>query len=193
MDQQTDLAALGFSSIHLNFPGFSFPTVIGPYHYFDLRAGVSQSILDVTRLNNYRAARQNAKATEFSAQDARDLVTLAVTASYLQTIASAARVESERAQLATAQEAYKQAVDRHTAGVAARIDVTRSQVELQTGQQRLTSVENDWAKQKMALARLIGLRAGAGIQPQRYAAVRAAGGHYARTGARAAHTPTARI
>lgn len=160
VDQQTDLAALGFSSIRLSIPGFSFPTVIGPYHYFDLRAGVSQSVLDITQLNNYRAARENAKSTQFSAQDAHDLIALAVTGEYLQVISSAARVDSAHAQLATAQETYKQAVDRHDAGVAARIDVTRSQVELQTEQQRVTSVENDLAKQKIAFARLIGLPPG---------------------------------
>jgi len=60
----------------------------------------------------------------------------------------------------TARAAYQQAVDRHDAGLAARIDVTRSQVELQTNQQRLTSVENDLAKQKISLGRLIGLPPG---------------------------------
>lgn len=160
VDQQTDLAALGFSSIHLSVPGFSFPTVIGPFHYFDLRAGVSQSILDLTRLNNYRATRENAKSTQFSAQDAHDLVALAVTGAYLQVIASSSRVDSTRAQLATAQQTFKQASDRHDAGVAARIDVTRSQVEVQTEQQRLSSVENDLAKQKIAFGRLIGLPPG---------------------------------
>jgi outer membrane protein TolC len=157
VDQQTDLAALGFSSIHLNVPGFSFPTVIGPYHYFDLRTGVSQSILDMTRLITYRATQQNLKATQLSAEDVRDLVALSVTGAYLQVVASGARVDSARAQVATAQATYQQAVDRHNAGVAARIDATRSQVELQTEQQRLTSVENDLAKQKIALGRLIGL------------------------------------
>ncbi len=160
VDQQTDLAALGFGSLHFSLPGFNFPTVIGPYHYFDLRAGVSQSILDKTQLNNYRAAQQNAKSTEFSAQDAHDLVALAVTGTYLQVISSAARVDSARAQSATAQETYKEAVDRHNAGVAARIDVTRSQVEFQTEEQRVISLENDLAKQKIALARLIGLPPG---------------------------------
>lgn len=158
-DQQTDLAALGFSTLHLP-PPFSFPTVIGPFHYFDLRAGATQALLAVTELNNYRAARENVKSTEFSAQDAHDLIALAVTGAYLQVIAGGARVASARAQVATSQETYKQAVDRHTAGVAARIDVTRSQVELQTNQQRLTSVENDLAKQRIAFARLIGLPPG---------------------------------
>jgi outer membrane protein TolC len=157
VDQQTDLAALGFSSIKLNVPGFSFPTVIGPYHYFDLRAGVSQSILDATRLTTYRATQQNMKATQFSAEDVRDLVALSVTGAYLQVVSGGAQVDSARAQVATAQATYQQAVDRHDAGVAARIDVTRSQVELQTEQQRLTSVENDLAKQRIAFGRLIGL------------------------------------
>ena len=35
VEQQTNLAALGFAG---NFPGI--PTVVGPFHYFDLRAGV---------------------------------------------------------------------------------------------------------------------------------------------------------
>jgi outer membrane protein TolC len=160
VDQQTDLAALGFSAFKVNVPGFAFPTVLGPYHYFDLRAGVSQSILDATRLNTYRATQQNGKAAQFSAQDVRDLVALAVTNAYLQVVSGGARVDSARAQVASAQATYQQAVDRHDAGVAARIDVTRSQVELQTQQQRLTSVENDLAKQKIAFGRLIGLPPG---------------------------------
>jgi outer membrane protein TolC len=160
VDTQTDLAALGFSSIKINVPGFAFPTVIGPYHYFDLRAGVSQSILDASRLNTYRATQQSGKAAQFSARDVRDLVALAVTSAYLQVVSGGARVDSARAQVASAQATYQQAVDRHDAGVAARIDVTRSQVELQTQQQRLTSSENDVAKQKIAFGHLIGLLPG---------------------------------
>lgn len=158
-DQQTDLAALGFTSIKLP-AGLSFPTVIGPYHYVDLRAGLEQSLLDLTRRRNYRAAQQNVRAVQFAAQDARDLVVLAVTGAYLQAIASAAWVESTRAQVETGRATFRQAADRHDSGLAARIDVTRSQVELQTNQQRLISVENDLAKQKIALARLVGLPAG---------------------------------
>ncbi len=153
-EQQTNLAALGFSG----FPGI--PAVVGPYHYFDLRAGVSQSVFDLTRFHNYRSMRESVRATELSAEDTRDLVVLAITNGYLQIIATGARVESVRAQVATAQATYQQAVDRLNAGVAPRIDVTRSQVELVTQQQRLTTAENDLAKQKIDLARAIGLPPG---------------------------------
>ncbi|HJT89316.1 MAG TPA: TolC family protein [Bryobacteraceae bacterium] len=158
-EEQTNLAAFGFN-FKLPVPGFSIPTIVGPFHYFDLRARVTQSVANLTLLRNYRASRQIERAAELSAQDARDLVVLAVTAGYLQVIATGARVDSARAQVATAQASYQQATDRHNAGVAARIDVTRSQVELQTQQQRLTSVENDLAKQKIVLGRMIGLAPG---------------------------------
>lgn len=157
--QQTNLAALGFS-FRSPIPGFNFPTVVGPFHYFDLRSRLTWMAADLTNIRNYRAAGENLKATQLSAQDARDLVTLAVTGSYLQIISAAARIESARAQVATAQAIYQQAVDRHDAGLSARIDVTRSQVELQTEQQRLTSQETDFAKQKINLNRLVGLPAG---------------------------------
>ncbi|HEV3332769.1 MAG TPA: TolC family protein [Bryobacteraceae bacterium] len=156
-DQQVDLAAFGF---HFSFPGFSIPTVVGPFHYFDLRAHATQSIYNMTDRRNFRASEQNLRATELSAQDARDLVVLAVTGGYLSILSASARIDAARAQVAAAQATYQQAVDRHDAGVTARIDVTRSQVELQVQQQRLTSQETDFAKQKIQLGRVIGLPPG---------------------------------
>jgi outer membrane protein TolC len=51
----------------------------------------------------------------------------------------------------------KQTRDRRVVGIAAEVDVNRSTVEFQTAQQRLATLENDLAKQKINLARLIGL------------------------------------
>ena len=50
-----NLRALGF---RFNFPiaGFIFPTLIGPFNYLDARASLSQNIVDLTALNNYRSA-----------------------------------------------------------------------------------------------------------------------------------------
>ncbi len=154
---QTNLAATGFS---FKTPGFEIPSVVGPYHYFDLRASLTQTVADLTTLRNYRAANESLRATQLSAQDARDLVVLAVAGSYLQVITAAARLDSARAQVATAQASFDQAADRHRAGLAPRIEETRSKVELQTQQQRLSSQQVDVAKQKISFARLIGLPPG---------------------------------
>jgi outer membrane protein TolC len=156
-EEQVDLASFGFN---FHFPGINIPTVVGPFHYFDLRARLTQTVADLTLLRNYRASQQLVRATNLAAQDARDLVVLAVTGGYLSIIAEAAQIDSAQAQVATAQATYQQAVDRHDAGVAARIDVTRSQVELQTQQQRLISAETEYAKQKIQFGRIIGLPPG---------------------------------
>ncbi|HXF27945.1 MAG TPA: TolC family protein [Bryobacteraceae bacterium] len=156
--QQTDLQALGLRG---GAPGlFAFPTVVGPFNYFDLRTTLTQTVADLTALRNLRAAKEEVKATQFAAKDARDMIVLAVSGTYLQLIAAEARVTSEQAQVKAAQAVYQQAADRNKAGLNAHIDALRAQVELQIEQQRLRSLQLDQDKQKLNLARIIGLPLG---------------------------------
>jgi outer membrane protein TolC len=111
----------------------------------------------MTAVNNYRSAQELLKANEAALRDARDLVVLAVGGAYLQVQAAEARVRSAQAQIDTAQALFKQTQERRAAGLNPQIDVNRSQVQLQTEQQRLMSLQNDVAKQKINLARLAGL------------------------------------
>ncbi len=154
--RQVDLAAQGvrFKS---PVPGMALPTIAGPFNYFDLRATLTQNVVDLTALNNYRSSSEILRADRFSAKDSRDLVVLAVGGTYLQVLAAKARVESARAQLETAKALYQQSVQQRGVGVIAQIDVNRSEVQMLTQQQRLVSLENDLAKQKINLARLTGL------------------------------------
>jgi len=154
--QTTNLVALGLR-IKVPIPGFSFPTIVGPFNYYDLRATLTQTVADLTALNNYRSAQELVKANEAALRDARDLVVLAAGGAYLQVIAAQARVRSAQAQIDTAQALFKQTQDRRSVGLNPQIDVNRSQVQLQTQQQRLMSLENDLAKQKINLARVVGL------------------------------------
>ena len=154
--QQTNLEAFGFR-FHFPIPGVSIPTVVGPFNYFDLRAALSQSVVDLTAWNNHLSSKENLRAIEFSARDARDLVVLAAGGAYLQVIAAAARVQSARAQLETANGLFQQTSQQHSVGLVAQIDVNRSRVQMLTQQQRLLSVQNDLAKQKINLARIVGL------------------------------------
>jgi len=154
---QLNLAAFGFK---FNLPpglGFSFPTVVGPFQYSQLLGNVTQSVWDPVERRNWHASQESERASTLSARDARELVVLAVAGAYLQTIATDARAGSQRAQVENAQAVYHQAEVRKEAGTNARIDVTRTLVELQGQQQRLNALESDLRKQKLALARLIGL------------------------------------
>jgi outer membrane protein TolC len=87
-------------------------------------------------------------------------VVLAVGYNYLQAIAYASRIESVSAQVNTAQALYNQAADQVNAGTSPAIDGLRAQVELKTRQQQLIQAKNDFAIQKLTLARVIGLAAG---------------------------------
>jgi outer membrane protein TolC len=153
--QQLNLAAMGFRFSAIE--GFSIPSVVGPFSYMDLRARVSQTVFDLTTLNNYRASTESARASALSAEDTRDLVVLAVGGAYLQALAARARVDSARAQLETANVLYQQNMERRAVGLVAQVDVDRSQVQALTQQQRVTSLQNDFAKQKIKLTRMIGL------------------------------------
>ena len=115
-------------------------------------------MLDLTAINNYRASKELLRSNELSARDARDLVILrAVGGTYLQVIAAKARVDSARAQLDTANALYQQALQERGVGLIAQVDVNRGQVQALADQQRLLSLQNDLAKQKIDLARLVGL------------------------------------
>jgi len=153
--EQIDLAALGF---RFNFPGV--PNVIGPIGVFDARFYATASIFDWHEIQRVRGARATESAAQYNYKSARELVVLATGNEYLLTIAAAARVDSAQAQLETAQALYNKAHDQQTAGVTPAIDALRAQVELQTRQQQLIAARNNYAKQKLALARTIGLPAG---------------------------------
>ncbi len=154
---QVNLAAFGFK---FNLPpglGFAIPTVVGPFQYSQLLGNLTQSVYDPVARRNWHARQESEHAFNLSARDAREIVVLAVAGAYLQTIATAARVDSQRAQVDNAQAVYHQAEVRKEAGTNARIDVTRTLVELQGQQQRLNALQSDLRKQKLSLARLIGI------------------------------------
>jgi outer membrane protein TolC len=161
--EQSDLAALGLR-ISVPVPGFRIPTIVGPFNYFALQATLSQTVANLTAINNYRSAQATARASQYSLQDARDLVTLAVGGAYLQVLAAQARVDAAQAQLDTANAVFHQSTEQHGQGVLGRLNVDQSQVRTLTQQQQIITLRNDLAKQKINLARLTGLPPNAAYQ-----------------------------
>jgi outer membrane protein TolC len=159
--EQNDLAAMG---LRISVPGFRIPNIVGPFNYFALQATLSQTVANLTAVNNYRSARATAKAGQYSLQDARDLITLAVGGAYLQVLAAQARVDAAQSQLDTANAVFHQSSEQHTEGVLGRLNVDQSQVRTLTQQQQIITLRNDLAKQKINLARLTGLAPNAGYQ-----------------------------
>jgi outer membrane protein TolC len=103
---------------------------------------------------------ENEKAAADSLKNAREVVVLAVGNSYLLTLAGASRVDTAQAEVETAQALYDKTSDQQKAGVSPYIDTLRSRVELQSRQQQLIVARNQYAKEKLTLARVIGLPPG---------------------------------
>ncbi len=158
--QKQSLEALGFEKFGGGGAFGNVPRVIGPFSYFDVRASATQSLFDWKAIQKYRAAASNETVAQLNLKDARDLVVLATGNVYLETIAGAARVETAQAQVATAKALYDKAVAQQQAGVSPAIDTLRAQVQYQTRQQQLIAATNDFAKQKLVLARVIGFAPG---------------------------------
>jgi outer membrane protein TolC len=163
--QNESLAALGFDKLLplLSPPGtniYAFPHTIPTFNYFDARATLNQSVFSYKNIQNERASEESLKAAQFSYKDAREVVVLAVGNAYLEAIAAAARVETAEAQVKNAQALYDKAADQLKAGLIPAIDSLRAQVELQTRQQQLIVARNDLAKQRLTVARAIGLPMG---------------------------------
>jgi outer membrane protein TolC len=148
--EQVDLAALGLR-------GAGFPTIIGPFGYTDLRGTLTWSLLDLTALRKYLSAKHNLAASQLSEQDARDLVVLTVGNAYLLVLADQTLVTSVEAQAATAKVSLDQAVANHEAGTAPMLDELRARVDYQSLEQQLIAARNGVEKDKLALARAIGL------------------------------------
>ena len=137
---------------------------MGPFAVEDARGYLSQEIFNWSDIQNWKSASESEKASQYTYRSDRDLVVLTTGNAYLLVISDPATVDSTRAQVRTAETLYQQDVDRGKQGVIASIDVLRSQVELQTQQQRLIAAENQLAIDKLTLARVIGLPNGQEFQ-----------------------------
>ncbi len=149
-DQETDLQAEG-----LRIAGF--PAIIGPYGDTDFRGSLSWTLLSVASLQNYLASKHNFRSAQLSVDDARDEVVLSVGNAYLTVIADKSHIESDQAQVATSKVSLDQAVEQHRAGTSPLLDELRARVDYQTQQQTLIQAQSSYEKDKIALARVIGL------------------------------------
>jgi outer membrane protein TolC len=148
--QQINLAAYG-----LNFPGFN--PIVGPFQVFDFRASLSQSLVNVPSIERYVASKHSFQAAKLTAEDARNLVVLTVGNAYLLCIADLARIGAVQGELNSSKVSLDQATAAHEAGTSPKLDVLRAQVDYQNQQQQLISAQNNLSKDKLALARVIGL------------------------------------
>jgi outer membrane protein TolC len=159
--QQIDLAALGFKPSSLAAFGIdpaTFPTIT-KVNTASAQISVNQQLFNLPAYYLYRSAQKAASAANFSTLNVQGGVTLGVGTQYLLALADASQIENARALEKADEVAYEQAKASHDAGVGTNLDMLRARVQLQTQQQAVINDENAFAKDKIAMNRMIGLPA----------------------------------
>jgi outer membrane protein TolC len=153
-----NLAQLNTIAIGLKVAGS--PQSTGQFSYQESYLSFSDTGLNLNSLYQYKASRQEVEAQRLSLEDAGNVVALAVGTAYLQVESSEARVATARAELDSARELDAQATNRVNSGLAAEIEGFRATVQRQTAEQRLTVAAANLDKDRLTLARIIGLPSG---------------------------------
>ena len=155
-NQTRNLAAVG---IGFRSPGLplSFPSFVGPFTVVDVRANATQSILDLSAIQRYRAAKVQIEATNAEVRNALEITIQQVARAYVQVLRAEAMLETARANVSLAERLVEFADSQKRAGTGTGIETTRSRVQLQNEKQRQTQAENDRTRTTLELKRVIGI------------------------------------
>jgi outer membrane protein TolC len=160
--QSIDIAALGIKASvfapKFHIPPSLFPTIV-KVNNTSAQINLSQRLFNLPAIELWRAAKSNTSVSDLNTLNVRGNVVLLVSTAYLQTLAAAADLQNEQALLQADSTALDQAKQSHEAGVATNLDELRARVQYQVQQQALLNAENIFAKDKIALSRMIGLAA----------------------------------
>lgn len=163
--QEINLAALGFKPQSLGdllnrfgIPPDQLHTIV-KVDTTAARLNLSQQLFNLPAYYLYRAAQKADTAASLTTRNAEGTVVLNVGRQYLRALADASQIENAQALEKADQEVLRQASASHDAGVGTNLDVLRARVQLQTQQQTVINAENIFAKDKIALNRLIGMPA----------------------------------
>jgi outer membrane protein len=155
--QTTNLKAFGFS-FNLPVPGFSIPTIVGPFSVLDARATAQQSVLNLSDVRKYQASKAALAAARFDNDATRSQVSDEVARGYLACLRADADRDTARANVELSEALLALARRQLTAGAGTGIEVTRAEVQLANDRQHLIRADNDRARVVLQLLRSMGLR-----------------------------------
>lgn len=155
--QNRNLSAAGISA-----PGF--PTVVGPFAYYDFRLSAQQELVDRQAYHNWKAGEKQEQAAKLDYQDTRDLVIRQAAGLYLDAEFGSAEVEAAESRVVTSQALEKLAMDQHDQGLATAVDVVRAQVQLARDRQNALVARNSYQTTLLSLARFLGVSPGTPLE-----------------------------
>jgi outer membrane protein len=161
--QTTNLKAYGFA-FNIPIPGFSIPSIVGPFDVFDARASAQQSVLNFSTVRKYQASKATLAATKFDNDATRSQVSDEVARAYLACLRTDSDRDTARANVELSEALLEQARRVQTAGTGTGIEVTRAEVQLANDRQRLIRAENDRTRAALQLLKSMGLHLDSSIE-----------------------------
>ena len=152
-----NLAAMGIS-IAVPIPGFQFPTFVGPFNVFDVRASGTQAIFDFSAIRRFQASRKGIEAARSDVSQADDQVAAQVAKAYIAALRAEADVAAVKANIELAEAVVKQAENQKAAGTGTGLEITRARVQLSNESQRLLVAQNARRRAQLELLRAMGAR-----------------------------------
>jgi outer membrane protein len=161
--QTSDLKAFGFN-FTFPIPGFSIPTIVGPFNVLDTRATAQQSVLNVSDIRKYQAAKATLAAVKLDNDSTRNSVADEVARDYLLCLRADADRATAQANVELSTALLQLAQRQKAAGTATGIDVTRAEVQLANDRQRLIRAGNDRTRAILQLLKAMGLSLGSPVE-----------------------------
>ncbi len=162
--QTTNLKAYGFA-FNIPVPGFSIPSIVGPFSVFDARATAQQSVLNFSDIRKYQASKATLAAVKFDNDATRSQVSDEVARDYLACLRADADRDTARANVELSEALLaKLARQQKDAGTGTGIEVTRAEVQLANDRQALIRAENDRTRATLQLLKAMGLQMDAPIE-----------------------------
>ncbi len=161
--QVSNLQAVGFN-FKLPIPGFSIPSIVGPFSVFDARVTAQQSIFNFSDYHKYQAAKISATAVRTDADATRNSVSDEVARNYLTCLLADANRATAQANVELSGVLLKLAGQQKDAGTGTGIEVTRAQVQLANDRQSLIRADNDRSRAILQLLKTIGLKMDAPVE-----------------------------
>lgn len=153
-NQTVNLRTFGFN---FDFPGFSFPNVVGPFTVADLRPTARWTVLDFASLRRYRAVQAGVDTSRADLDVTRTQVTDQVARAYLAALRADAALEAAQANVDLSTGLVSLAQSQKDAGTGTGIEVTRAQVQLANDTGRLIVARNERNRAVLQLLRAMGL------------------------------------
>ena len=133
------------------------PRVVGPFNSVDVRARLTQSVLDFGNIRRYQASRAAWRAAKDDRSSTDNTVSATVAKAYLTALRADADVDAYQANVSLADAVLKQSQNQKDAGTGTGIEVTRAKVQLSNERQHLLMVQNERTKAYLQLLRAMGL------------------------------------